>query len=165
MWLYAKRKMKTLISLTLIHWHWFRSSRRNHLLYWISKHILTDIGTCCNNVCGKEEEMLSGCWCYYIHQYSNTAKCCKVWGSFPEHEPPCMFLIKESLEQRHEHGGHWLVWNFAPGKILAGCAYSLRHSQGDARYSFSIRISAVSLLRVGEPCSGPQPCRHALVWG
>lgn len=26
-------------------------------------------------------------------------------------------------------------------------------------------ISGVSLPRVGEPCSGPQPCCHALVWG
>lgn len=152
MWLDAKRNMKILISLTLIHWHWFHSSRRNHLLCWISKHVLTDIGTCCNSIYGREEKTLSVCWCYYIHQYTNTAICYKAWGSFTEHEPPCTFLIEESLEQRHDPGGHWHVWHFAPGKILAACTYSLWHSQGDARYSFSIRIPAISLLRVGEPC-------------
>lgn len=54
------------------------------------------------------------------------------------------------------------MWNFASGKILAGC--SLQCSWGEAHYSFSIRISAISLLKVGEPCNGPQPSRHALVW-
>lgn len=50
-----------------------------------------------------------------------------------------------------------------PGKILAGCKCSLWGSQRDAHYSFSIRISAVSFLRVTEPCSvGPNLA--AMLW-
>lgn len=75
-----------------------------------------------------------------------------------------MHLLEELLEQSmtmeatdtHEILHQEKPWQFAilVMAFSGSCSLLLLH-----------RISGVSLPGVGEPCSGFQPCCHALVWG
>lgn len=91
---------------------------------------------------------------HFIHQCIDTAIC---WSLIYVH---VMYLLEESLEQSmtmeatniHEILHQEKSWQVAILVMVfsGSCSIFLLH-----------RISGVSFPRVGQPCSGPQPCYHA----
>jgi len=144
--------------------HWC-SARRNHLFYLISKPILADISTHCSNVCmGNKGNFHSLVFNISIHTLiqpyavkleealQNMNLCvCPAGVSYGEitwtKEMTEVAVVCGSTRQKS-----WLVVNALYGD-----------SHRDAHYSFSRRISAISFLRVTEPCSvGPNPA--VMLW-